>query len=214
MSSLFRQLVVLATLSVALATGAMAQTEHAALVTFGSNGLTLSEPTDVPIGDAPAALLRMTEAGRWILKTLRPGDIPSEELETMMRFQFPENSGSLARVRDLVRRPTLERAYPSGLIHEVVELAEIDPQRTVLFEITARLDPLEMDDALVNQISEDGALRRLEVSEVGMSGALDARFVFDSLDEWNAWRAAPETTQMLEALRAIGQMQTRMEVRQ
>lgn len=208
-----RQFFLPALLGVALATGVRAQSDAAALVIHGPDGFSLADPTDMPVGDAPTVLLRMTEAGGWVMKTLDRGDIPSDELAMMSRFGSFEMTEPYARA--LTSRPRMSGVYAPGLAPEVFQLAEIETHRTVLFEITARLGQLDMDDALVVQLSENDALRRLEVSEDVNSGALEVRFVFDSLDEWTRWRDAPETTQMLDALRsATDQMRTRMEVRQ
>ncbi|GAB5535848.1 MAG: hypothetical protein Rubg2KO_20970 [Rubricoccaceae bacterium] len=226
MNRFLRQLVVPAVLTVALATGAMAQADSVAVVTFGPDGFSIQAPDDVPVGEGKAVMLRRMDDNGWAMTTLQPGDIPSEVAESMPRssIRFAEGAfpGSL-RARDssesayALARSARSRAQARmpRLSSEVVDVFEIEAQRSVLFEVTAQYNLSEMDDALVDQLTENEALRRLEVSDEAGHGALDARFVFDSVEEWNEWKAASETEAMLDALRdATREMRTRMEVRQ
>ena len=229
MTRFIRPLALPALLAVALATGAQAQADSVTVVTFGPDGFSLTSPGDAPVGDEPAALLRVIGSKGWAMKTLSQGDIPSDEamafphyVHTSREIRLEHSEGRaeargrldsrMARIR-ADREPLRLRTPRLG--EEIVEVIEMEAQHSVLFEITAALGPLEMDDALVTQLSQDDALRRLEVSDDVNSGTLEARFMFDSLEDWEAWKAAPETTQMLDALRAATeQMRTRMEVRQ
>lgn len=218
-----RQLVVSATLTVALATGAMAQADSVVVVTYGPDGFRLQAPDDVPVGEETAVLLRRTEGNGWSMSTLSEGDIPSEEAAQMpqnrlvpwarvtredrARLESQMEAVRASRERSLARMPRM-----TG---EIVDVYEIETQRSVLFEVTAGYERSELDDALVTQLTENGALRRLEVSDGIGYGSLEARFVFDSVEAWNTWKAAPETEAMLGALReATRRMETRMEVRQ
>jgi len=226
MTRRLRQLVAPVVLTVALATGAMAQADSVTVVTFGPDGFSLQAPDDVPVGEGRAVLLRRMEGNGWAMTTLKPGDIPSEVVETMGPSVLQVADGAFPR--GLRQHRERGAAYTTGrpardrirmrtprLSAEVVDVFEIETQRSVLFEITATLGQLDMNHELVNALSEDDALRRLEVKEDINSGTLEAQFQFESLAAWQAWKSAPETTQMLGALReATGQMRTRMDVRQ
>ena len=223
MPPLFRQLVVPVVLTVALAASAMAQADSVTVVTFGPEGFRLQAPDDVPVGEGKAVMLRRMGESGWAMTTLNPGDVPSEVAETMRLSRSQYSEGEFprglrehpGRFVDVAAARSARESVLAQMPRMTGEVFEFGVQRSVLFEITARLGQLEMDDALVRQLSETEALRRLEISESVDSGTVEARFVFDSVEDWNAWKAAPETVQMLDALKeATLQMQTRMEIRQ
>ncbi|MEO0559914.1 MAG: hypothetical protein AAF170_17230 [Bacteroidota bacterium] len=226
MFSRLRQLVLSVLLTVALATGATAQADSVVVVTYGSEGFVLQAPDDVPVGEGKAVMLRRMEGNGWAMTTLKPGDIPSEVAETMRPTYARVSDDAFPRAHR--SRGSQEAAFSIArdsrgqalarmprLSSELVNVFEFEAQRSVLFEVTAEYNLSEMDDELVNQLVENRDLRRLEVSDSGGHGALDARFAFDSVEEWTAWKTAPETEAMLDALQeATRQMKTRMEVRQ
>ena len=226
MTRVLRQLVLPALLTVALAAGAQAQADSVVVVTYGPDGFALQAPDDAPVGEGKAVMLRRMDENGWSMTTLQPGDIPSEVAESMPRSRVRFAEGAFPR--GLRSRGSSESAYAIArsarsraqarmprLSSEVVDVLEYEVQRSVLFEITAGFERGNRKDALVTQLTENEALRRLEVSERSDYTSLEVQFLFDSVEAWNDWKAASETEEMLDALRgATSRMETRMEVRQ
>lgn len=217
MTSLLR-VPLLALLVLSLAPEAFAQNREAVTVTRTPSGLVLAAPSDIPVGDAPVALLTQADGGAWSLRPLSPGDVPSEIAArphgVTVRALSASQEADLDQI--LAEAERIRASYSARLVRYQDVLAGISdrmsvtaPEAFVRYSVTGYVER-DASRALV-LLSGSGALASAE-STVEADGRtrVEAEFRFGSVEAWTEWEARPETTALLAPL---AEVRTRLQMR-
>lgn len=188
-------------LALALVATAHAQTDAAAVLVETPDGLRLTAVTDAA-PDGPSALVGRVD-GRWHLRVLSEGEIPSEVLGD----RLVEQPFGLA-ARALPGRPRVVR-LSDGLEAELAgatvarlgdQIADVPrPDERVTYRVRGHV--ASGDGGVLVRLAEADGLRSLEAQSVPDRTVVDLEFLFDSAAAWAEWRAAPATRALLGELR-------------
>ncbi len=173
-------------LALLVSTAVTAQTESVVLTATPDGTYSMMAASDEPVGDVSAALIRKTDSGAWQLRTLSPGDVPSE---IAVR---PLSNGLMSRLQEQTSRlreqaVRLRQDIGSSEMRFETRRSYSAPSSRVRYTVWFSRLPADAVPALLIDLEAEAPFTNADVQIGDETAEVELSFSFSSVEAWTEW---------------------------